>query len=239
MPAQDKVLWVVNYDRLETFLEKALDIGANGVAIRTDNDVARAIPRFHDHGIKVFGWRWPSAKRDPAMREAAKVVDLLGHGLDGYFVDPEGARGKPYDWDLDGLEQLADDFCSAITAAAPGKPFGTTSHYRAKKVYPRLPWQTFFSHSTILLPQAYWRSDQGTIGGGVPENNYRVALEFWTQAGGDRAKIVPMAGELGQATADEIDAHVREAGANHIDTLHFYTFEDDIHASVWDAIGRA
>jgi hypothetical protein len=239
MPTHDKVLWVVNYDRLEHFVEKSLDIGVSGVAIRTDNNVVRAIPAFHDHGIKVFEWRWPSAKRDPAMREADKVTDLLSRGLDGYIVDPEGARGKPYDWDLDGLDQLADDFCRTITAASAGKPFGTTSHYRGKKVYPRLPWPIFFEHSTILLPQAYWRSDQGTIGSGIPENNYRLALDLWTQTGGDRTKIVPMAGELGQVTSEEIDAYASEAAVRAIRTLHFYAFDDEVDDSVWDAIQRA
>ena len=41
--------------------------------------------------ISVFGWRWPSAKRDAAMKEADKVVNLLSTGMDGYYLDPDVA----------------------------------------------------------------------------------------------------------------------------------------------------
>src|SRR5271165_778172 len=222
MPAQEKVLWVVNYRRLQDFIDRSIAVGATAVAVRTDNDVATAIPRLHEKGIRIYGWRWPSAQRDPAMREADGAADLLAKGLDGYFADPEGARGKPFDWDQSGLEQLAEDFCTRITSAAPEKPFGTTSHYRADKVFPKLPWRTFFKHSSILLPQAYWRSDEGTIGHG-PSDNYRVSLDCWVQAGGDPGKIVPMAGELAHVSGTEIDAHVQEANAQSITRLHFYT----------------
>ena len=85
--AKEKILWVVNYDQLSAFLTQAVAIGATGVAIRTDNDIAGAIPRFHQKGIKVFGWRWPSAMRDAAMKEANKVVGLYQQGMDGYYVD--------------------------------------------------------------------------------------------------------------------------------------------------------
>lgn len=94
----EKVLWVVNYDELKWFVGRAKYVKATAVAIRTDNDLLKAIPAFKDEGIKVYGWRWPSAKRDAAMKEAAKVADLLAKGLDGYFVDPEGDTGKPWDW---------------------------------------------------------------------------------------------------------------------------------------------
>lgn len=238
----EKVLWVVNYDKLSWFIERAQYVGATTVAIRTDNDVSTAIKEFHKLGIKVVGWRWPSAKRDPAMKEANKAVALFGEGMDGYYVDPEGAKvppgkpKKPYDWDLPGLEQLADDFCSTIVAAAGGKPFGTTSHYRGDKVHPRLPWAQFFKHSTVLLPQAYWRSTEGTIGHGDPADNYRVSLDRWEATGGKRELIVPMAGELGSATASEITAYAAAAAVAGINTLHFYTAEEEVSKGVWDAI---
>lgn len=147
MTQLSKTLWVVNYDDVEAFLDQALAAGATGVAIRTDNDVARAIPKFHDKGLMVFGWRWPSAHTDAAMKEADKVVALLGDGLDGYYVDPEGAEKarngsplKPYDWDQRGLDSLAEAFCDRIRSAAPEREFGTTSHYRASAAFPKLPW---------------------------------------------------------------------------------------------------
>src|SRR5262245_57162672 len=147
----EKVLWVVNYDQLEEIRDRAMAVKATAVAIRTDNDLVKAIPAFHNKGIQVYGWRWPSAKRDAAMPEANKVIELFTQGLDGYYVDPEGAQGKPWDWDQHGLAPLANDFCQTITVAAAGKPFGTTSHYRGKKTFGKLPWATFFQHSTVFL----------------------------------------------------------------------------------------
>ena len=239
MSASEKVLWVVNYDSLDDFRDQAVAVGATAVAIRTDNDVAAAIGPFHDRSIKVYGWRWPSAVRDDALREAGKAANLLAHGLDGYVVDPEGAKGKPFDWDQPGLEQLAEDFCKTVTGGASGKLFGTTSHYRAKHVFPNLPWSAFFRHSTVLLPQAYWQSSEGTIGHGDPAENYRVALQAWADAGGDRAKIVPMAGELASVTDDEIATHTAEAGKQGVQTLHFYTYDGDVDDTVWTAIKQA
>src|SRR5262249_35264002 len=151
-------LWVVNYNNLNEFIDRAVSIKATGVAIRTDNNLAKAIAEFHRHGIAVYGWRWPSAKRDAAMKEADKVISLLANGLDGYYVDPEGAHGKPWDWDQAGLEQLADEFCGTIKSAAPEKPLGTTSHYRGRRTFAALPWSTFFKYTDVFLPQAYWRS---------------------------------------------------------------------------------
>jgi hypothetical protein len=238
MSTREKVLWVVNYDTLDKFLKKSIEVGVTAVAIRTDNDLRKAIPAFHAKKIKVYGWRWPSAMRDACMKEANKAIGLLAEGLDGYFVDPEGEHGKPYDWDQSGLDKLAEDFCKAITSAAPEKPFGTTSHYRGKKTFPKLPWASFFKYSSVLLPQAYWRSSSGTIGHGIPEDNYRVALDFWTKTGGQRAKIVPMAGELAYSTAGEIGAYVREAKAQQVNSTHFYTYEGSVKDSVWNALAK-
>jgi len=238
MATTNKVLWVVNYDSMQAFLKQAVDVGATAVAIRSDNDLLKAIPAFHAKGMKVYGWRWPSARRDAAMREAAKIAALYTQGLDGYFVDPEGAEGKPYDWDQKGLSKLADDFCKAITQAAPGKRFGTTSHYRAQKVFPNLPWDTFFRYSDVCLPQAYWKTTEGTIGHGLPADNYAVAIDFWTRAGADKAKIVPMGGELGSSLAADVDAYVGAASEHGIDELHFYAAEEDVRSAVWNAVAR-
>ena len=239
MASREKTLWVVQYENVFEFVAKAVATKATSVAIRTDNDLLKAIPLFHKSKIKVYGWRWPSAMRDAAMKEADKVVKLFANGLDGYYVDPEGAPGKPWDWDQKGLEALSDDFCRAIVTTAAGRPFGMTSHYRAKKVFVNLPWETFFKYSTVLLPQAYWRSDGGVIGHGIPEDNYRVSLDFWSKAGGDQSLIAPMAGELALSTPNEIDSYVKVASELDMRDLHFYAFSDDVKAVVWNAVARA
>lgn len=237
MPA--KILWVVNYDDVHEFADQAEAVGATGVAVRSDNDLGRAIDVFHDRGMQVFGWRWPSAKRDPAMREAEKVASAFVAGLDGYYVDPEGAPGRPYDWDQPGLEGLADDFCRLVVDAAAGRVFGMTSHYRADAVFADLPWPVFFRHADVLLPQAYWRVEGGVVGHGIPEDNYRKSLAFWAAAGADPALLVPMAGELAFARPREIAAYAEVAVAEGIDELHFYTYLDSVTEAVWTAVRDA
>lgn len=235
----EKILWVVNYDDVGKFLDAALSIGATGVAIRTDNDLASAIPRFHAKSIKVFGWRWPSAMRDAAMKEAMKVSDLLQKGMDGYYVDPEGEPGKPYDWNQSGLSTLAADFCKQVRKNLGDKAFGVTSHYRAQQIFGKLPWAAFFSQATVLLPQAYWRVTGGVVGHGIPSDNYGRAIDFWTASGGAANLIVPMAGELEMVTGAEVDQYVQAAAGRGITELHFYAWSSKVKKDVMDAISRA
>lgn len=235
--SQEKVIWVVNYNRVEDFIRQCVAVGATSVAIRTDNDLRKAIPLGHQANLKVYGWRWPSSLHDPAMNEAAKVKALFDQGLDGYFVDPEMSQQASINWDQSGLAGLAEAFCSTISAAAHGRPFGVTSHYLAKRVEPNLPWASFFKYATVLLPQAYWRSTEGVIGHGIPADNYAVSIAAWTAAGGDPRKIVPMAGELGVSTAAEIAQYVQAAKA--APALHFYAYGPEVRPEVWAAVANA
>lgn len=236
---EEKVLWVVNYPSLDWFVERATFVKATAVAIRTDNDLDTAISTFHAKGIKVYGWRWPSAERERALEEAKNVVDLLGKGLDGYYVDPEGEPGRHFDWNQKNLESVAEDFCKKITAVSTDKPFGTTSHFRGKKVFDKLPWGSFFKYSNVFLPQAYWKSEGGLINGGNPEKNYRESLDEWKAIGAPRDKIVPMAGELAFSTAAQINNYAEEAKRQGIASLHFYTATKDVKSAVWNAVAQA
>jgi hypothetical protein len=235
---REKVLWVVDYPSIDWFVDKAVKVKATAVAIRTDNDLNTAISTFHGKGIKVYGWRWPSAERVRALKEAKNVVDLLHKGLDGYYVDPEGEPGKHYDWNQKNLESIAEDFCKAITAVSTGKPFGTTSHFRGKKVFDKLPWNSFFKYSNVFLPQAYWKASDGTINGGDPKNNYRQSLDEWEATGASRDKIVPMAGELEFSTPAQIKEYAEEAKKQGVASLHFYTVSENVKSDVWDAVAK-
>ena len=236
---KQKVLWVVNYNSLGQFLQRAQAAKVTAVAIRTDNHVDQALQPFHDAGMQVYGWRWPSAQPDGAMIEAHRAAALLAQGLDGYFVDPEGQPGKPFDWDRPGLQDLATQFCTTIKSAAPGKPLGVTSHYRARQIFPNLPWAAFFAQADILLPQAYWRVAQGPVHHADPVENYRDSIQAWVQAGGTRAKIQPMAGELVHVHGNEVKAYAQEASNQGVATLHFYTDEPGIADEVWGAVAQA
>jgi hypothetical protein len=232
----EKVLWVVNYPDLDAFLATAIEIGAARVAIRTDNDVSKAIKPCHDRSIQVFGWRWPYADATHAKAEAARVNTLFQAGLDGYYVDPEGAPGEPWDWDMPGLAQVAKAFCTQIVNSSSGRPIGVTSHYRAADVYPHLPWREFVSASTVLLPQAYWRADGGKIGSGLPDVNYDVALAAWKKIDTANAVIEPMAGELAHITSQELKTYAKAAQSHNVETLHFYDWTTGIPHEIWQTI---
>lgn len=233
-----KVLWVVQYPdaSLDSFIEMASFIGATAVAIRTDNDLAAAISMFHSTGTKVYGWRWPSTDPTESLAEAQRVVEWYQHGLDGYFVNPEGAPGQQDDWNLEGLGPIAQAFCETITQADPQKPFGTTSHCRAAKIFSKLPWTTFFQYSTVLLPQAHWKVAGEWVNGGDPPQIYDASLVEWMAAGGARSAIMPVAGELEFSTPEHIISYAQEAAQQGKTELHFYAATKNVPAAVWEAI---
>lgn len=239
-PAAEKVLWVNEIHSVNQFIQRAVGAKVTAVAVWTRNtqDMPAAIVAAHAANLKIYGWRWPSTNAGSAMAEADRAVAFLNQGMDGYFVDPEGHQDAGLDWDRANLDQLARDFCARVKQAAGTKPFGVTSHYQAKQTFPNLPWKAFFDYADVLLPQAYWRSTDGHIGT-TPAQNYERSIQCWVQAGGDQAKIVPMAGELLQVNAAEINEHVAAAKNAGIGSLHFYTDEPGISSGVWDAIEQA
>lgn len=235
--AREKVLWVVRYNSVDQFISRALAVNATAVAIRTSNNMPQAIDAAHAANLKIYGWRWPSAKSVPAMAEADRAASFLDLGMDGYFVDPEGAdEGQANNWNQPDLEQLANDFCVRVKAASGTRPLGVTSHYRAAEIFPALPWEDFFRHADVLLPQAYWRVEDGPVGHADPTENYNRSIHAWVQAGGEQARIQPMAGELRRVTGAEITEYAAAAQNAGIPSLHFYTDEPGISDGVWDAV---
>lgn len=224
---------------MHQFINRAVAANATAVAIRTSNDMPQAIDAAHEATLKIYGWRWPSAQPGPAMAEADRAASFLNQGMDGYYVDPEGKPGQPNDWDKSGLAQLANDFCARVKDAAGTKPLGVTSHYRAAAIFPKLPWAAFFQHADVLLPQAYWRVEDGSVGHADPTENYNRSIQEWVDAGGVQAKIQPMAGELRRVTGSEITEYAHAAQNAGIQALHFYTDEPGITAGVWDAVKQA
>jgi hypothetical protein len=236
-----KILWIVgmNADAAERQLSKhALAIDATAVCIRTSSTrMPDAIKRFHDLGMKVYAWRWPSARRASAMKEANNVAsNLIPGGLDGYIVDPESdKKGASNDWNDKSLAPLAADFCKLITDAAPKSfVFGTTSGcaYPAAGQKPNIPWKEFFTASDVLLPQTYWRwtnPETGQVGqkinGGRPDAAIAKAMPSWTDKGLGKP-IVPMAGEIDVVTADELTAYGAALAKMGVKEGHFYTDGD-------------
>jgi hypothetical protein len=244
-----KTLWVAFSFDPDDLIQKATYIGAAAVAIRTVNPITGAlITKCHKAGLKVYGWLFPAIVPKPptgryADDEAQHVAnDLIPAGLDGYFADPEGtSKGDPRNWDQPGLDNLASNFCNTILGAVPAGrtfQFGLTSHYRARHVYPDLPWKSFLSSCDILVPQSYWlfRDEDGQIKpeGNGPAANYRDGMAEWGRLGG-RGKIIPMAGELGVVAEDELNIYAQTAAGRALSValtdeiqtdLYYYT--DDL-----------
>jgi hypothetical protein len=63
-----------------------------------------------------------------------------------------------------------------------------------------------------------------------------IRCRSWIQTGGVQAKIEPMAGELVHVKGPEIGQYAAEAAKNNVGVLHFYTVENGIDPSVWNAI---
>lgn len=246
--AATKILWIVALNNVDAFVAQAQAVGATGVAIRTRNqNFDKSIPKFHDAGIQVLGWRFPPVIKAKALAQAAHVVELMQAGLDGFIVDPEGdhAAGAIDNWDQAGLEGLAQEFCDTIRNAFPDKLFGTTSDHRALRTYPNLPFATFFQNSDKVYPQSYWRMQTPNgpkpVGKGHPRLNYEVGLEAYNEAGAELGKIVPMAGEIALAKPGEIEEYVAAAADHNVDELHFYSadVDENIPQHVFDSIAAA
>jgi hypothetical protein len=231
-----KVLWIVNMntDAAETaFAKHALACGANTVCIRTSSKrLPGAVARFKELGMSVYAWRWPSVIPARTRAEADLVAkELIPAGLGGYIVDPESDGPGSNDWNQEGLDDLAEQFCSTIRTAARGKSFvlGTTSGctYPSARGKPDIPWATFFSASDILLPQTYWRWTNSTgkvqdINGGTPGKAIQSGLNAW-KSKADGKPILPMAGEIDVITPDEIARYGAKLSSLGVAEAHFYT----------------
>jgi hypothetical protein len=93
-----------------------------------------------------------------------------------------------------------------------GFRFGTTSGcgYPKPNKRPSIPWAAFNEASDVLLPQSYWRvmTDKGpkSANGGDPAAALKIGFDPWNLIP-RHSPIVPIAGELGLITGDEIAAY--------------------------------
>jgi hypothetical protein len=215
------------------------------------------IPTFHTAGMKVYGWMWASViPNQPhhkyARDEATHVAtNLIPNGLDGYIFDVESDDGHPptpHDWDrtdVEDLTALANFYTHTIKTAfvQRGTPYrlGMTSHARGFSNYPGIPWQPFLAVSDALYPQTYWRYDSGSFphkqcideaadphnpshGKGTPGQAVINGYTDYTPKG---KPIIPVAGEIGCATAAEMTLFGQLITARGAPEAHFYVDVDD------------
>jgi hypothetical protein len=242
-----KILWTVKMptkDAETLLLAHARAAGCDGVAIRTSNDrLEGAIARFHDEGIKVYGWRWParSAINPPpsnyyAIDQAHFVVDtLIKAGLDGFYADIESdGDNKANDWNSADYAPVAHEFCSIIKAGAPaGFAFGLTAGCGQPKGSPHIPWAQFSPFIDFIMPQTYWRwlspktGKPEDINGKSPAAAIAKAKAAWGSAFPSMA-MVPIMGELIYVAATEIADYGKLIVADGVREFHAYTDGNEV-----------
>jgi hypothetical protein len=207
---------------------------------------AKPIDPAHPDPAKDDAAYWPN--------EVATVKNLIAKGIDGYIFDIESDNGNPplsKDWDnptIPKAERLkqATTFATSIRDAfkARGTPYvlGLTSHQIGFTNYPGIPWQPFLDVCNVLYPQTYWRfrNDQdrcqdeaspiGQPPTGKPE---QAVLNGYTDyankkdANGNVIPIIPVAGEIGCITPDEVKRFMNAIAPHNPPEAHFYVDVDD------------
>lgn len=241
-----KVLWIVDGDR-DRFIKQALAIGAKAVCVRTTNTwLGDSISDIKKAGLDVYGWRWPAVLKDTnashhyAMDEARFVVDLIGKGLDGYIVDPEGDTGRSVDyWNDRKYTKLAADMSDMIVTAGKkandGFLFGLTSGCTYPTGFPDIPWHEFVKRSDCLFPQVYWVGDSGIEHGGTPEAAYSRGLKSWKSIAGN-TPIVPIIGQIAKVSAADIRSYKTLVDNPKLSEIHFYSYTLTVPPANWDAM---
>jgi hypothetical protein len=256
-----KFLWVVSTGTLtpKMILQHARASKVQAICLRTSNrDMPAMIAKFHEAGLRVYGWRWPAVvrmQRSPshyfALDEAHFVAQtLLPAGLDGYIVDPESDNpGDVDDWNHEALAPLAREFCRIIKTGAADAGhadfrFGITSgvNFPTTGGKPHIPWTEFIEASDVVYPQSYWRwrrphdAKVENLHGGKPGKAVALGHGVWSNVATGKP-IVPIAGELDVITPHEIAAY----GAACLKTgseLHFYADTPSVPAANYRAIAN-
>ena len=212
---------------------------------------------YPDPTAKPLDPQHPDPAKDDASywpNEMARAIDLINAGIDGYIFDIESDAGNPpypKDWDnkkiVDRAKQaktFADGVSEAFKDRKTPYVLGLTSHQIGFTNYPDIPWQPFLDVCNVLYPQTYWRfrndvdrcQDEASPindpkhATGKPE---QAVLNAYTDykgkkdANGNVLPIIPVAGEIGCITGDEIKRFEKATAPHNPSEIHFYVDVDD------------
>jgi hypothetical protein len=237
---------------LQHVMDRAKFIGADTICARTTNSWIATIDQVHQNGLKLYGWRWPNVQQVPpqqdprhlyAMNEAQFVSGLINSGLDGYIADIECDKaGDSNCWNDVALKPLATQFCAAIKTTGRAKNpnffFGLTSGgaFPEPNNRPNIPWTEFASASDALFPQSYSVADGTPILGGTPLKAFTRSVKAWQRIAATGLNIIPMLGEIGSASAEDIASYQDIINDNGLSEIHFYTFTEDVAQECWNAM---
>jgi hypothetical protein len=250
-----RALWIEDLDNAadqQSVADNIKAMNANVVCVRTSSQLLPGlIPQFHQMGIRVYGWRWTSVvpKTKAFAKDEADLVAnaLIPAGLDGYIFDVESdENGSNHDWDRTDqgdLRALAVYYTQTIKKAAQKKerPFslGLTSHAKGFANYPKIPWAPFLDVAEVLYPQTYWKYFDDKKKSCVPENlgTPASAMKIGFADYGPKGKqIIPVAGELRCATAQEVKDFGALLVARDLIDGHFYVNHPSVGADIFAAI---
>lgn len=105
------------------------------------------VTRFHDAGIRVYGWQ--HVYGDDPIGEADIANRILDLGLDGFIVDAESAyEGKPLS---------AAIYMVSIRIHHPSRFIAYTT-FPIISYHQRFPYVEFGRYCDAVMPQAYWQA---------------------------------------------------------------------------------
>ena len=122
---------------------------------------AGVITKFHDNGIKVYGWQYVRATNywsgTGTLASEADVTNQILDipGIDGFIIDAE------VEFQASGMTTVAAQYMDSIRVAHPNSFVALTSFARVTG-HP-LPWTTFLASCDANMPQAYWALRPTTV----------------------------------------------------------------------------
>ncbi len=190
------------------------------------------IVRFHDAGIKVFGWHfvhsygyWGTGSTEADMAKEILAVP----GIDGLVINAET------DYDQQGKGEVAKQYMIGIRNAYPGRFIAYSSFARVDG-HLWFPWLEFGKYCDANMPQAYWKDRPTT----PTEELRRMKEQFdkwhqtWTSGGfGDSVKPIFPVGQAYNVTGSEISEFCKvayEYGYEGVSLFRYGTMNDEMWA---------
>jgi hypothetical protein len=184
------------------------------------------VQRFHDAGIRVYGWQ--RVYGDDPMGEAAVANRILDLGIDGFIVDAEAEyEGKPLSAIIYMMSLRVMQPASFIAYTT----FPIISHHQ------RFPYVEFGRYCDAVMPQAYWQAI-----GVSPEEvlawmdaEWRQWEQVWRDTGhADAIKPIIPIGQGWDVSGREIARFSSRAHAAGYSAISLWVYHR-LNPSMWDA----
>lgn len=183
------------------------------------------IDKFHNNGIKVYGWQYIYGNDDyhgiSEVSEADVANQILSiDNLDGLIIDAEsGLKASNGD-------AKAEEFFETVRSQHPNAFLAYTSFARPL-THPDFPYKIFHNYTDAFLPQAYWK-DRPTS----PSNEISIFTDQWEEV---------QAGWISEGNSDLADVPLNPIGSLNADVppsevdefLNEIYLEDYMSPSFW------